>query len=492
MTKLANELQDACIAAARMTTPLNIVPGGSAGRVILQYMPPGKHKIAPFVDGQPMDMEVDVTSAYANVFERANQSLLAKARAGEGDEPFTDFNHNDDAASSRPQRYYWGGTDPKTGGVLLETLLTASGKAGTTKDGETEPDYTRFSPQWVFHRKTFEPLGLPVNQGAFVNRAAFKTIGKLPVVSASDAGKTWALGAAAGTAALPGDDDDTTDPAELSALAHKASSKATLAGDGNEFNAHSAAYQAHKKAQDAQAGAGNQAEAEMHGTLADHHKTKAKDFAKQALAAGGGSTASQTAVSNNNNQDEKPMTEQEMATAMAKAIEAPAFITALGKVVETATKPLADKITALETERKNEATARARSAVMVHVARGAIAPEEKLPSGKLAIDHYTDMMVASAADTEVLLSRLPGKAPVRRITSPAGGAAAASAAVEPADRIIAAARDLRKNSPDSYATSAAAIDAYMRTAEGRAAYEQLREEIVTGNSGLPKQQIPKK
>lgn len=185
---------NACVAAASITTPLTVVSGQNADVVVIQYMPPGAQKISPFVDGQPFDMAITVGPEYADIFEAANQALLAQAAAGTGDEPFTDFNHEDSAASSRPQRYYWGGSDPKTGGVLLETKLTASGKAAITRTGNTEPDYTRFSPQWVFDKKTFAPLGLPVNQGAFVNRAAFRTINRLPVVSASQASGEWAAG----------------------------------------------------------------------------------------------------------------------------------------------------------------------------------------------------------------------------------------------------------------------------------------------------------
>ncbi len=281
-----HQLSDACIAAARMTTPLTVLPGGSAGSVILQYMPPGRQVISPFVDGKPMEMEVDVTPAYADVFESANQELLARARAGTGDEPFTDFNHNDDAASSRPQRYFWGGNDPKKGGVLLETRLTASGKAGITAHEDTEPDYTRFSPQWVFHRKTFEPLGLPVNQGAFVNRAAFKTIGKLPIVSAADANSTWALGSAADSAGARRNGDQAAGAAMMkTAEAYQKSKTAHTYGVGHAEarTAHLDAASAHEDAADrfdvegrAEEAQQERALAKVHTEAADRHKTLAQ------------------------------------------------------------------------------------------------------------------------------------------------------------------------------------------------------------------------
>jgi len=292
----AFQLSDACIAAARMTSPLTILPGGSPGSVILQYMPPGRQKISPFVDGKPLEMDVNVTAEYADVFERANQELLARARAGTGDEPYTDFNHNDDAASSRPQRYFWGSDDPRKGGVLLETKLTASGKAGITKTGDTEPDYTRFSPQWVFHRETFEPLGLSVNQGAFVNRAAFKTIGKLPVVSAGEAGTTWAIGAAVGGAGEPRNADQAADAAMTkTAEAYIKSKNAHTYGVGHllAHNALMDAARAHEYAAARFDGEGRPERAQqeralvaVHSEAANRHKALAEEKGETSATAG--------------------------------------------------------------------------------------------------------------------------------------------------------------------------------------------------------------
>jgi hypothetical protein len=60
----------------------------------------------------------------------------------------------------------------------------------------------------VFHKTTLEPLGLPVNVGGLVNRAAFKTIA--PIVSARAGVASWfpgilATGYGAGSGGLPGD-----------------------------------------------------------------------------------------------------------------------------------------------------------------------------------------------------------------------------------------------------------------------------------------------
>lgn len=178
------------IAQARLAAPLSIAIDASRGVPDeIQFMPPGRQRVAPFVNGEPLEMEITVAPSYAEVFDRACQAMLAAARSGAGDFPFTDFNHDDGAASSRPRRFYWGGDDPKRGGVRMVTAWTGSGKEALLNG-----DFLRFSPQWVFHKTTFEPLGLPCNVGGLVNRAAFKTIA--PVASAGGVAMHWQPGVA--------------------------------------------------------------------------------------------------------------------------------------------------------------------------------------------------------------------------------------------------------------------------------------------------------
>lgn len=456
-------IEDGVIGAARMTGPLNIVPGGSNGTVVIQYMPPGEQTVSPMVNGEPMEMKVNVKPHWAGVFERANQSLLAKAKAGLDNEPFTDFNHDDDRASSKPQRYFWGGDDPKTGGVLLETKLTASGKSAITKTADTDPDYSSFSPQWIFHKKTFEPLGLPINQGAFVNRAAFKTIGKLPVVSAKGSGKSWALGTAH---AADGDPENPicTDCGDLSAAAHKASAKAMTADDADAFNAHSAAYQAHKEAEAANRVAGNDDEAEHHADMMDFHKKQASGFAKKALA------GSREPAANNNNTKGNEMTKEEVASAVASAFAAPEFATAVKNVIGAEIKPLKEQIVSLETERKNDATARAKAAVQKHVDRGAIAPQDKD-----AIADWESQYVADPDKAERMMGRLASAKGTGRITSSGGGTAAgANTAVEPEDVFMAKAKEFGEKNK---LNETDALIAFGRTAEGAELQQQFRDKV---------------
>ena len=153
------------IAQARLATALTIDATKGAPADI-QYMPPGRHEVAPFVNGKPRPMTVNVNPAYAATFQGALDRAMAAAKAGQGDRPFTDFNHDDAAASGHPTQFYWGGDDPITGGVRAKMEWTGSGKAALEAG-----DYLRFSPQWVFSKKTGEPLGLPINVGGLVNRS---------------------------------------------------------------------------------------------------------------------------------------------------------------------------------------------------------------------------------------------------------------------------------------------------------------------------------
>jgi hypothetical protein len=143
----------------------------------IQWMPPGEQEITCHVDDpesglpKPREMGFTVKAEHAQKFNAMLQWLRAKAAAGEGDEPFIDFNHEDGAASGRPTEMYWGGEDVRKGGIRLKGRWTGSGKAAVVNK-----DYTRFSPQWDFHKKTDEPLAIGVNLGGLVNRAAFRSI----------------------------------------------------------------------------------------------------------------------------------------------------------------------------------------------------------------------------------------------------------------------------------------------------------------------------
>lgn len=434
----------------------------------IQYMPPGRQTVAPFVKGEPTEMEIVVTAKYAEVFQQALLANQAAVAAGQASEAFTDFDHADGAASSRPRRYYWGGDDPKTGGVRLETALTGSGK-----DAIEKGDYTRFSPRWIFHKKTMEPLGLPVNQGGFVNRAAFQALAPLKdaiVLCAADSGRRWFAGVAAAAAADDGDDELPGDCDGASALAFKKSSKAAHGDDGAEgFDLHSDAAKAHEHAAKLLKAAGRHDEAETHKHLAAHHNAQAVQFGKQALADPESVSEAKLAEIKATINTGQNMNEQELATAVAKA-------------VDSAIKPLSDKIVALETKATEAATAQAKaaeqaavSAVQRHVDRGAIAPQDTETIG-----FWKNAYLASASAAEAQMSRLPGKKFVRMTA----GTGTAGAGALPHDGIIAAAKDLRAKNT-GLASDAQAIEAYMATPAGKRDYEAYRDSIISGQSGLP-------
>ena len=152
------------------TAPPLLLPKGEVRDAFdIQWMPPGEQRIKCHVANEPRDMVFAVNPEHALTMNAMLQWFRAKAAAGEGDEPFIDFNHEDGAASGRPTEMYWGGPDLKSGGIRLRGKWTGSGKSAVANR-----DFTRFSPQWDFDSKTDEPMGIGVNLGGLVNRAAFK------------------------------------------------------------------------------------------------------------------------------------------------------------------------------------------------------------------------------------------------------------------------------------------------------------------------------
>ncbi len=386
------------------TAPAIILPEGDSAECDIQWMPPGYQEPVCFVNGESRQLKFTCQAKHADVLNAQLQFLIAMAAKGAGDRPFTDYDHQDGAASSRPLRLYWGGDNPKTGGIRLAGKWTAKARSGI-RDGE----WDRFSPEWEFDPKTEEPISIGVNLGGLVNRAAFQTIARVVAKN--------------GGAANNNNSTDMT----------KEEFKQLLDEGLKPINEKVAALEA--KASSAQT----------------------TTSVAQAAAAG----------------DDK-------------------IVKLITTSIETAVKPLTDKVTAFETAQANSLKAQAKSAVQVHVGRGAIAPEEKMPSGKLLVDYWADQWLANPADAEVAMAKLPGKTPRRIISNPStGGTTTATAgAVEPEERLLAMAKDLRDKNK-AIASDAAAIEVIMKTPEGRAIYEQYRNDVVTGADRLAKQQLAK-
>jgi hypothetical protein len=135
----------------------------------IQWMPPGVHEVtAVSGDGKPWKSRVTVNESLANLVRRQFKAYMAKAEAGEEDKPFLDFNHEDGAASAQVVDAFWGGNDPKTGGIRLKVDWTEPGKQALLGRA-----FRRFSPEFYTDKQN-NIAAIGINMGGLVNKAAFK------------------------------------------------------------------------------------------------------------------------------------------------------------------------------------------------------------------------------------------------------------------------------------------------------------------------------
>lgn len=343
----------------------------------LQWMPPGIQVVQPLGFDEPF--EINVTPAIASAADRQLQNLIAKAKSGSDVEPYGDFNHKDEGRAFKVKRFFWGGSDPKEGGVRMEVdWLPAGAKA--VLDGAL----CCISPQWLLSKTSKQFLGITHNVGGLVPRSAFHSI---QAFAKADSSKP------------------------------KTQTKKMTTEDKNEIA---------KMITDA--------------IIANQTTLEAKAKSESAVTA--------------------------QAGADNKVIEL--FKTQL----TDALKPVTEKLTQFETREKEGRLVQAKAVVQKHVERGAIAPEEKLPSGKLAVDYWAEQYLASAADAETQMTRLPGKNLTRVIRSN-GSTETLTAGADPAQIFLAKAKAATKENKD-IKTDADAIAAFAATAEGRELYEQVR------------------
>lgn len=152
---------------------LTLIEAGDRPPETIQWMPPGQHKVTAWkgrVGGETVTLTVNVDAGTAERMNAVLQQLRSKAAAGEEDLPFFDFNHDDGEASFHPTEFYWGGNDPKLGGVRARGAWTKTGGEGVLGRG-----WRRFSPAFNANAAG-EVTGSDVNMGGLVNRAAFKKI----------------------------------------------------------------------------------------------------------------------------------------------------------------------------------------------------------------------------------------------------------------------------------------------------------------------------
>jgi len=147
----------------------------------IQWMPPGKHIINAVKDGEPFEMELEVNESLAQRVAAMLQQYRDKAARAEADLPFFDFNHNDAEASAHPLQMYWAGDDPRHGGIRARLQWTGAGA-----DAIQRRTFRRFSPEFLVDDNK-NVIGVGINMGGLVNRAAFR---KIQPIWSRDAGDT--------------------------------------------------------------------------------------------------------------------------------------------------------------------------------------------------------------------------------------------------------------------------------------------------------------
>lgn len=135
----------------------------------IQVFPPGDEVEFTLQDfpGETFRMKVDPSVAAK---AQADLERLAAAELqGRGSAPFADKNHEDAEATFHPVRFFWGGSDPKSGGVRLETKWTPFGAALVKAKA-----FKYFSGNFLFNKSSKKFLGLiNENIGGLVNRPGF-------------------------------------------------------------------------------------------------------------------------------------------------------------------------------------------------------------------------------------------------------------------------------------------------------------------------------
>ncbi len=151
-----------------LTLNLGSGPAGGLPENI-QWMPPGRHVVWP--DGFEKPFETEVTPGMAAQANGQLQELRARAAAGSGNWPYGDFDHQDREQSFEPLEFYWGGDDPRTGGIRLRVRWSGPGEEAVKGRA-----FRSFSPRWRMHKGTHDFLGIGLNVGGLVNRSAFQSI----------------------------------------------------------------------------------------------------------------------------------------------------------------------------------------------------------------------------------------------------------------------------------------------------------------------------
>ena len=145
----------------------------------IQYLPPGTHNITATKNGKPAELTVDVSAKTAEQLQQSFDNITA----GDKEQVFIDFNHDDGQASGWVTGFYWAGENPETGGVRAKVEWSKAGE-----EALQGRNFRKFSPTFTLNSKG-EIEGTTLNAGGLVNRPAFKDITPI-VASEGDYQKT--------------------------------------------------------------------------------------------------------------------------------------------------------------------------------------------------------------------------------------------------------------------------------------------------------------
>jgi phage I-like protein len=142
----------------------------------IQYLPPGQHSITASKNGKPADLTLNVTAKTADRLQKSYEKITA----GDREQVFIDFNHDDKEASGWVTGFYWAGDDAEEGGVRAKVEWTSKGE-----EALQGRNYRKFSPTFTLNAKG-EIDGTTLNAGGLVNRPAFKDITPIVATDGSD------------------------------------------------------------------------------------------------------------------------------------------------------------------------------------------------------------------------------------------------------------------------------------------------------------------
>ena len=158
--------------AARALAALPDLPADGSLPADIQLFPPGKDVPFTLQDYPDKDFKADVDASTAALLDGELQTMIARASAGKAARPFGDKNHEDAEATFHPTKIFWGGDDPKAGGVRVKTEWTGFGGALVKARA-----FCYASGNFRFNHTTQKIVGLlGENIAGLVNRPGFSTI----------------------------------------------------------------------------------------------------------------------------------------------------------------------------------------------------------------------------------------------------------------------------------------------------------------------------